>query len=107
MRLFQLHRDGRDAAATKPLSEPMQVGREAVELSNGLGIAVFRDSDEVGRGADIDSSGVEVDVLEMVRKARHLGTGRTRRALAVHRAALQNERWNVSEGGGPTRWALS
>jgi hypothetical protein len=59
-----LHGDGVDAAGLEPVGQCDEFVCEALELTHGLLVPIFGNRDPVAFAPDVDSSGVEVDLLE-------------------------------------------
>ena len=59
-----LHGDGVDATRLEPVGQRDELVREALELAHGLFVPIIGDRDPVALAPDVDSGGVEVDLLE-------------------------------------------
>jgi hypothetical protein len=84
-----LHRDRVDAAGLEPVGQRHELVREALELPDGLIVSVLRDRDPVALAPDVDSGGVEVDLLKDLLFTS--GTfARSSSALAFHTGLLHD-----------------
>ena len=92
------HGDAGDATGDEPVGEPLEVGGEGPEGSDGGGVPIGRDGHIVLGGATVDAGDIDLDAFEH-------GRGATRRvggpaAIVLHGMLLRTARGIRDQGGG-------
>ena len=92
------HGDAGDATGDEPVGEPLEVGGEGPEGSDGGGVPIGRDGHIVLGGATVDAGDIDLDAVEH-------GRGATRRvggpaAIVLHGMLLHTARGIRDQGGG-------
>ena len=94
----RFHGDAGDATGDEPVGEPLEVGGEGPEGSDGGGVPIGRDGHIVLGGATVDAGDIDLDAFEH-------GRGATRRvggpaAIVLHGMLLHTARGIRDQGGG-------